>query len=111
AVLTRALDFYEQFARWGGDDSGVRAEVARAHYRVGMIHRALGRPDAGPALQRAAALYEALLAADPDRPEFRLEQARCWQHLGWIAWGTPKQLEHHERWIGTLERLVAARPG
>jgi serine/threonine protein kinase len=74
--LTKALGFYEQFARQNEADPKARLEVARAYHRAGQMHRTLGHSDkALAALDRAAEVYEQLIAADPADPEPKFAQA------------------------------------
>src|SRR5262249_32798586 len=82
-LLESALKYYQEFLRQGGDDPGLRAELAQAYFRVGSITDQIGsKAEAFEAFQRARELYQALSRADPKNASFRGELARTCRFIG-----------------------------
>jgi tetratricopeptide (TPR) repeat protein len=94
-LLSSALGFYEDFVKEHGDDPTVRAGLAFAFLRVGKIRGELGESQAATeSFEKARALFDALVQANPAEPElshglaeslYRLgrydEAITIWQHL------------------------------
>jgi tetratricopeptide (TPR) repeat protein len=95
--LEKALRLYQEFAAEGGDDPDVRGETARAHFRLGQIHRILNQhAKAESAYHQAIALQEELRAQFPDQRPYQ------------------QDLANSHNWLGELHRqtgaLAAAEP-
>jgi serine/threonine protein kinase len=74
AVLESVLAFYDRFAEQNATNPRLQFEAAKAHRRVGQVHRRLGRWDKSEAaFRRAAELLEELHAAFPDDQGVRFE--------------------------------------
>src|SRR5262249_59266001 len=67
-LLEEALTFNQQFLQERGTDPTVRAETARAYYRVGRGRAMLGQPPEGGAAHRdAVQIAFQLVAGVPER--------------------------------------------
>jgi serine/threonine protein kinase/tetratricopeptide (TPR) repeat protein len=74
AVLESVLAFYDRFAEQNATNPRLQFEAAKAHRRVGQVHRRLGRWDKSEvAFRRAGELLEGLCAAFPDDEGVRFE--------------------------------------
>jgi serine/threonine protein kinase len=92
-LLTKALGFYEQFARENEDDPKVRREVASAYDRAGVLHMRLGHYDrATAALGRAEATAARLSAEFPEEPELKGFLAEVHLHKGELAYDSPLRM-------------------
>jgi len=101
-LLQSALTFYEGFLKERGDDPTVRAGLGSAFLRVGKIRGEFGESrETRKSFEKARALFEPLVAANPAEPEsahglaqslFRLgrndEAIAIWQRL--VRPGQPK---------------------
>ena len=67
-----AADYFQEIARQTESDPQMRDVTAAACHRLGFSLMMAGDPAADVAYHRAIALYEALAAESPDRPEPRL---------------------------------------
>jgi tetratricopeptide (TPR) repeat protein len=75
-LLREAAEFYEKFLGEHGDDPSLRADAARARFRVGEIYNLLGRyKESEKALSQALEEQQALIDLFPDEPRFRRELA------------------------------------
>jgi serine/threonine-protein kinase len=98
-LLQSALAYYEGFLKDHGDDPTVRAGLASAFLHVGKIRGEFGQGlEARKTLEKARALFEPLVAANPADPEAAHGLA---QTLYWL--GRPEDA------IAIWERMV--RPG
>jgi serine/threonine protein kinase/tetratricopeptide (TPR) repeat protein len=110
-LLTEGLRFYELFAQQNEADPTVRREVAKAHHRAGQIYRALGQDEkAVPHFDRAAEVYEQLIAADPADLELRfLRAVLCTDRAnlleGWVG-DVQKSRDERRKGIELLEPLI-----
>jgi tetratricopeptide (TPR) repeat protein len=81
--LSEVLTYYQEFAGTAGGDERVRARVANAAKRVGLIEVQLGRPEtAAAAFRQAVDRYTALCADFPQNPGYRADLAACTINLG-----------------------------
>ena len=75
-LFAKALKFFDEFLRENGDDPATRFEAGLAYRRVGDIRDTLGEFElADQDYRRGTALLEALVAAFPVPPSYRLELA------------------------------------
>jgi serine/threonine-protein kinase len=82
-LLETALRYYQGFAEEHGDDPALRAELARAFFRVGSIRRDLGaRGDAFQAFQQSRDLWERLTAEAAGDAGFQDGLAQAWLAIG-----------------------------
>jgi tetratricopeptide (TPR) repeat protein len=82
-LLTTALKYYQRFAEQHRDDPELRAELARAHYRLGTIYKELDeREEARKAFREARDLWERLGAEDSGARASPFELARTCTVLG-----------------------------
>jgi hypothetical protein len=71
-LLQSALVFYEGFLKDRSGDPSVRAGLASAFLRVGMIRSEFREnAEARKSFEKAKALFEPLVAANPAEPEFQ----------------------------------------
>jgi serine/threonine-protein kinase len=69
-LLERARKYYEKFLKQNSDDMSIRAELAKAHFRVGLITAAIESPSkALAAYEEARRMQADLLEADPEDAE------------------------------------------
>jgi serine/threonine-protein kinase len=81
-LLETAQANYRDFAAAHQDDPSVQPELARAHYRLGRITEEIGtKRDALGAYTASLALWERVVAADPD-PAYQGERAACLRAAG-----------------------------
>jgi serine/threonine protein kinase len=86
ALLQDVLQFYDDFAKENETNSRVQIEAAKAHRRVGDIHRQRGDDDkARTSYARAAAMLEKLVAAEPSGLACRCELAETLTRLDLYA--------------------------
>jgi eukaryotic-like serine/threonine-protein kinase len=72
ALLLSVLNFYEQFAHRNEMNSGLKAEAARAYFKVGSLLERLDRfEEAEPEMARAFAMFGDLVAEFPRVVEYR----------------------------------------
>jgi serine/threonine protein kinase len=113
--LLKALGFYEELAREGGSDPGVRLETAKAYRRVGDIQAKLHDYDkAGEAYDKAVALLTRLAADRPGEPTDRQELALAHNNRGKLLRQTGRASDAAEDWQRALdlrEELVRQHPG
>jgi tetratricopeptide (TPR) repeat protein len=97
AQLERAVAYYKDFiAEQPGHDPLLRPELATAYWYVGyltLINPEGSREEARAALQTARALWNQLLAGEPDVPEYLEGLAGTYAHLGWAYQGVEDQAE------------------
>src|SRR5262245_7155252 len=81
-LLTRALEFYQNFLKEKSDDPGLRQDTGRAYQRVGDIQEMLGAYAAAEkAYQEAIKLFAELGEQFPDQPEHRQDLAASYDGL------------------------------
>jgi hypothetical protein len=82
-LLEKALIFYRDFGNQRPDSTELRAEIARAHARVGDIYRLLARTeDARREYEDAIERFSALASEHPANPEYRQALANVHNWLG-----------------------------
>jgi tetratricopeptide (TPR) repeat protein len=82
-ILGRAQTAQEIFIRTHEEDLTLRADVARAHERIGTIQEMLGHPDqAATAFQVAVGLYEKVLADNPVESKSARSLVRLYRRQG-----------------------------
>jgi serine/threonine protein kinase len=78
AAILRAVTFYQQILREGGEPAPVRPWRAFAYRRLGDLRQQLGeRAEADAAYQEAARLFARLVEQHPDRAEFAQQAREC----------------------------------
>jgi serine/threonine-protein kinase len=112
-LLQDALGYYRTFIKRHADDPRLEAELADAHFRVGVMTAAVGTyPDALAAYQDALPLYEKSVRANPGDARARLLLAHTCNNMAALYAATANQAEAL-RWAGrardTLEPSV--QPG
>jgi serine/threonine-protein kinase len=84
-LLESALAYYERFLRERGEDASLRAELAEAHLRIGIVCRVLGSNSRGvAACQQALALYRELLRDDPKNVTLRIRLGVALHVIGYF---------------------------
>jgi serine/threonine-protein kinase len=84
-LLESALRYYQKFVEEHRDDPALRAELARAYYRVGRITADIGtQKDAQQAYRSGLDLYRELSDTRPDDPEVARGRADCAAKLGYL---------------------------
>jgi serine/threonine-protein kinase len=82
-LLEGALRYYLDFLDQRGDDPALRAEVARAYFRVGLIRDESGSPaDALAAYQKAREMQDQLIRATPADVQLLSESAKTANNMG-----------------------------
>jgi serine/threonine-protein kinase len=84
-LLQQTLPFYQNFRSQRPGDRGLQREEAGQWFRVGYIELVLGRlAQARTAYEKARDLYDQLVLAHPDVPEYRGGQASTLYNLGFL---------------------------
>jgi eukaryotic-like serine/threonine-protein kinase len=113
-LLERALRYYQHFVAQQDDDPAVRAELAKAYFRVGFITFAIGsKADALTALEKARQIQESLVQANPFDMQIRVDLASTYGHIGAAQRyrGTlDDAMRSHEREQAIWEELSRANP-
>ncbi len=113
-LLGASLKFFREFLRRSGGDPTRRAELARAHLRVGEVTRQIGsKAEALEHYEAARELYGKLVAADPGVVAHRAELARTSCECGTMRAeaGHPQAAERaYAESIVQWRRLVADHP-
>jgi tetratricopeptide (TPR) repeat protein len=114
-LLRTALRFYREFQARHGEDPGLRAELARACYRIGEINSQIGTTEeALAAYEEAQTLGEALVRAHPADWTLQSDLAQSARRAGVLLlkrMGRPREgFERLERALAVGESLVRARP-
>jgi tetratricopeptide (TPR) repeat protein len=83
-LLQRGLAYYQDFLSRRGNEPALRAEVAAAWFRVGQTQSQMGTlAQAAVAYDRAIALGEELLEAEPENADVRAQLARSCTASAW----------------------------
>jgi tetratricopeptide (TPR) repeat protein len=114
-MLEAGLEYYKEFVAKRGDDPALKADLARAHFRVAVLTNLIGsKRDALTSYAEALRTYEDLLAADPPNDSYREQIAvTCIERGGILEALNDKSaaLTTYERARDLLEALDRARPG
>ena len=81
-LLEPALRYYRRFVDEHKDDPALKAELARAYYRVGRITADIGTAEEAAGRSRAAWIYTATCPSKPGRRELARGRAACAAKLG-----------------------------
>lgn len=113
-LLTRALQFYEQFLVEQGDDPAIRAQIGRAHGRVANIRMLLGDyNEAEQAFHQAVETFSGLMREYPRESDYRRDLAMAGHNLGvlYVRIGRLADAEREYRQaIPLLEQLAGREP-
>jgi tetratricopeptide (TPR) repeat protein len=84
-LLEAALTYYERFLRERGQDASLRAELAAAHLRIGLLCGVLGSNSRGlAACREAQAIYREMLHDDPANVPLRSRLAVALTEIGFF---------------------------
>ncbi|HJQ79938.1 MAG TPA: serine/threonine-protein kinase, partial [Lacipirellulaceae bacterium] len=112
--LEKALAFYTDFAKEGGDDPSVRFETARAYRRIAEIKHRLGQPvQAEDAFRQAVDHTQTLVDQFPTKSVYRAELAGTLHKFGVLLGDTGRYLDEekiHRRALALEEQLTAEHP-
>ena len=117
-LVKRALEYLDNLSREAGADRSLQEEMAAAYEKIAQVqgdpYRAnLGDLDgAMQSYQKALALREALVKANPQDAAARLALAECLDKLGWIVGtreGPKKGMEFHQRSQALLAELMKTK--
>jgi tetratricopeptide (TPR) repeat protein len=111
-LLEDALGYYRTFIKRHADDPHLEAELADAHFRVGVMTAAVGTyADALAAYREALPLYEKIVRANPGDARGRLLVAHTCNNMA-ALYGATGDPAAALRWAGkardTLEPVVDA---
>src|SRR5262249_36527365 len=105
---------YQDFLARRGDDAALKAEVAAAWFRVGQIQGLIGTvPEALAAYERAIALGEELLAAEPANFNLQANLARWYSANAWslrMSGRFAEALDHSDRAAALADGLSPDHP-
>ena len=115
-LLQTALRYNQAFVDQRGDDPALKADLALAFHRMGDITRDIGtKPEALAHYERARALWEGLVAAEPGNAEYQYGLARAFRLIGGlqgVELGRPVEAKAAlDRSLAVLESLHRADPG
>jgi serine/threonine-protein kinase len=81
-LLKTALRYNQAFVDSQGEEPGLKADLARARYRMGGITEVVGsKTEALSHLEKSRALWEDLLKNKPDDSQYQLELARAFRDI------------------------------
>jgi tetratricopeptide (TPR) repeat protein len=100
-----ALVYYDRIASDYRDDASMRAITAATFHRIGFIRTILREPRAREAFLESIALYERLIASEPDNEKLRCEQATTHSDLLILERKSGRDVESAR----LLEKVVALR--
>jgi tetratricopeptide (TPR) repeat protein len=114
-LLQTALRYYREFQALHRDDPSLRADLARACYRIGYIENDVGTSEqALTAFEEARSLGESLFREDPADLAIRYDLARSARNVGSVLFRRigrqAEALEQLQRAEGLAESLVRDRP-
>jgi serine/threonine-protein kinase len=114
-LLRTALRFYREFQARHSEDVSLRAELARAWYRIGEINGEIGTTEeALAAYEEAQTLGETLVGAHPADWTLQYDLAQSARRAGVLLlkrMGRPREgLVRLERALAIGESLIRARP-
>jgi serine/threonine-protein kinase len=110
-LLQSARGFYEEFVRERSDDPALRAELAGAQLRLGMIDTDLGLEAAARrSLDGAIAAYEAAVRDNPNDLRLKEGLGDSWYALGQLYWdsNTKESRKGYQRAAEVREELLRA---
>ena len=114
-LLLAAREFYADFVSKYANAPGLRAELAKAHFRLGQVSAELDLTHEGIKYhQRAKALFEQLVEDHPGDPDHRCDLAATYHHLGRLyrlTSQTDRSSQAYERALRLWEQLVQESPG
>ncbi len=85
-LLRELLTFWERFARQNSPDAQLQARTAAAYHRIGQIHQRLGHiDDAAESYAESLAIYDRLLAEQPDHVDQIIAKAQLLNDRGGLA--------------------------
>jgi serine/threonine-protein kinase len=113
-LLEQARTYYQGFAAEAGSDPKVLQDNATAVFRVATITNMIGsREESNAHYRKAIALYEPLVAGNPDRPDWAARLAICSSDYG-VSLMETGQMEDARRSLdrgrSLLERATAEDP-
>jgi serine/threonine protein kinase len=114
-LLLTAREFYQRFINERSEDESLRAELGRAHMRLGLITELLGKKREAIALFRQAAwIVQPLVRGHVDAPAPQEDLAGCQVHLGRLyeavgEWGNAESA--YKTFRDLAERLAGRFPG
>jgi len=112
-LLQSARSFYEEFVRERSDDPALRAELAAAQLRLGVIDTDLGlEAPARRSLDGAIAAYEAAVRDNPNDLRLKEGLGDAWYALGHLYWDTNNEesCKGYQRAAEVREELLSANP-
>jgi tetratricopeptide (TPR) repeat protein len=113
-LLGKALIYYQGFLKQHADDPALKAEVAEAYARVGLVTAEIGsKTEALSALEAARDLLEGLSRANPTNTDFVRDLATVYDNLGLVQHnlGHPPDAEqNYNKARGIREKLLARSP-
>jgi serine/threonine-protein kinase len=114
-MLAAGLKYYQDFVAKRSDDPDLKADLAKAHFRVAFLTNLVGsKRDALDSYAQALKTYEELSAADPDNCCYREQIAMTCINMGGVLEATNERkaaLDTYERARDLLEGLDRASPG
>jgi serine/threonine protein kinase/Flp pilus assembly protein TadD len=108
--LTKALRFFQEFARENHDDPRLRFELGKAYSRVGAIQSFLGQdPEAEEAFHKGIALLQELVTEQP-AAEYRVQLAKATAEMARFlrAAKGPAEAEPPQRQALALQEVLVA---
>jgi serine/threonine-protein kinase len=111
-LLRSAIKFHQQFIQQHGDNPALRADLGRAYQGLGELLRFTDTPTRAMEVTRqAVAVYEQLVAANPQESSYPVQLARALNTLGGILDATAQSGEARAAFYRALKALEAAPPG
>jgi serine/threonine-protein kinase len=113
-LLQTAVEFYQKFIDEHRDEPALRAELARAWFRLGVLTEEIDTPERALMVnENARILFEQLMNDQPDEPEFRFFLGSCLDRIGVLnvlAQRKSEARQAHQQAIEILEGLKRDYP-
>jgi tetratricopeptide (TPR) repeat protein len=112
--LEKALNYYQKAAAYDSGGPALREQTAVAFFRIGELHRALGRhAQAKESCEKAIGLFRQLAAEQPADARYAHELAQCHEKLAVVlqAMGRlPQALAAYRQAIDVFQNAVPDSP-
>ena len=119
-LVKRALEYLDSLAQESGNDRSLQHELAEAYWKVGSIQGKPSLPNLGDtagaiaSYRKAQAIFESLLASDPNDRTVQRDLAFTYQYLGHVlgekTHDLTGNLEDQHKAVAIFETLVSAHP-
>ena len=110
-VMRTAVEYLDSLAREAGDDVSLKSELATAYAKIGLVTFDVNQ--AVESHQKAAALNEELVKAEPGNANYRRQLSESYNNLSdvlKVAGRSVAAIDYARKSLHTLQELVRANP-